>query len=76
MVDDSIVRGTTCGRLVKLLRDAGATQGELPVGQERVPWGITVSVSYTHLEAIQKAYADVKKIHFDKAHYRTDIGVK
>ena len=24
-------------------------------------------------EAIQKAYADVKKIHFDKAHYRTDI---
>lgn len=27
-------------------------------------------------EAIRKAYADVKKIHFDKAHYRTDIGVK
>ena len=27
-------------------------------------------------EAIQKAYADVKKIHFDKVHYRTDIGVK
>ena len=23
--------------------NAGATQGELPVGQERVPWGITVS---------------------------------
>ena len=27
-------------------------------------------------EAIRKAYADVEKIHFDKAHYRTDIGVK
>ena len=27
-------------------------------------------------EAIRKAYADVDKIHFDKAHYRTDIGVK
>ena len=27
-------------------------------------------------EAIRKAYADVKKIHFDGAHYRTDIGVK
>lgn len=27
-------------------------------------------------EAIRKAYADVKKIHFDGAHYRADIGVK
>lgn len=27
-------------------------------------------------EAIAKAYADVKKIHFDKAEYRSDIGIK
>ena len=25
-------------------------------------------------EALEKAYAAVKKIHFDGAHYRTDIG--
>ena len=28
----------TCG-----LVSAGATQGELPKGQERVPWGMTVT---------------------------------
>ena len=27
-------------------------------------------------EAIRKSYADVEKIHFDKAHYRLDIGIK
>lgn len=26
LIDDSIVRGTTCGRIVRLLREAGATQ--------------------------------------------------
>ena len=37
--------------------------------------GVT-AVAPTLDEAIRKAYADVKKIHFDKVHYRTDIGVK
>lgn len=27
-------------------------------------------------EAIRKSYADVNKIHFEKAHYRLDIGIK
>ena len=30
----------------------------------------------TEDEAIAKAYGDVKKISFEKAHYRTDIGIK
>ena len=31
MVDDSIVRGTTCARLIKLVRDAGATEVHLRI---------------------------------------------
>ena len=30
----------------------------------------------TVAEAREKAYANVKKIHFDGMHYRTDIGIK
>lgn len=37
--------------------------------------GIT-AVAPTLDEAIQKAYADVDKIHFDQAHFRHDIGIK
>ncbi len=37
--------------------------------------GVTATAG-TLDEAIAKAYADVKRIHFEKAHYRTDIGVK
>lgn len=37
--------------------------------------GVT-AVAPTLQEAIDKAYADVRKIHFDDAYYRSDIGVK
>ena len=37
--------------------------------------GVTATAK-TLDEAIRKAYADVRKIRFDGAHYRTDIGVK
>ena len=37
--------------------------------------GVTATAP-TLEQAIQKAYADVRRIHFDGAHFRTDIGVK
>lgn len=37
--------------------------------------GVTATAK-TLDEAIEKAYEDVKKIHFDGVHYRTDIGIK
>ena len=37
--------------------------------------GVTANAK-TLDKTIQKAYADVKKIHFDGVHFRTDIGVK
>lgn len=48
--------------------------GQLVTSGGRV-LGVT-AVAPTLDQAIQTAYADVKKIHFDQAYYRTDIGVK
>jgi len=55
---------------------AGTTEkdGKLVTSGGRV-LGVTATAN-TLDEAIARAYADVHKIHFDKAHYRTDIGVK
>lgn len=55
---------------------AGTAQqdGKLVTAGGRV-LGVT-AMADTLDEAIAKAYRDVKKIHFDGAHFRTDIGVK
>ena len=52
-----------------------AVQDGVPVTNGGRVLGVTATAP-TLDEAIRKAYADVEKIHFDKAHYRTDIGVK
>lgn len=38
MVDDSIVRGTTSGRIVKLLRDAGAKEVHVRISAPAFKW--------------------------------------
>jgi len=57
MIDDSIVRGTTCARIVKLLREAGALEVHVRISSPPFLWpcyyGTDVAsreqlVSYTH----------------------------
>lgn len=51
-----------------------AQDGKIRTSGGRV-LGVTATAP-TLDEAIQRAYAGVQKIHFDQAHFRTDIGVK
>lgn len=53
---------------------ARTEEGKIVTNGGRV-LGVTATAP-TLDEAIKKSYADVEKIHFEKAHYRHDIGIK
>lgn len=64
-VTESIVfhAGTACTEDGKIVTNGGRVLG-------------VTATAPTLDEAIKKSYADVEKIHFEKAHYRHDIGIK
>lgn len=65
MIDDSIVRGTTSGRIVKLLREAGATEVHVRISSPPVKnpcfYGIDTS-SREELIAANKSVEEIKEL--------------
>lgn len=65
MVDDSIVRGTTCKRIVKLLKDAGASEVHVRIASPPFAfpsfYGIDISTS-RELIAANKTLEEIKEI--------------
>ncbi len=69
LIDDSIVRGTTCARIVKLLRDAGATEIHMMVtappfiapcyyGTDVDSKDRLIACNFTHDEIVEKIDVD------------------
>lgn len=65
MVDDSIVRGTTCDRIVKMLRDAGATEVHVMISSPPFLWPCyfgTDVPAREHLIAYKRSIEEVRQI--------------
>jgi amidophosphoribosyltransferase len=63
MVDDSIVRGTTTGQIVRLLKEAGATQVHVRISSPPVRWPCFYGIDMANrrdLIAAKKAVADIE----------------
>lgn len=69
MIDDSIVRGTTCGRIVRMLKDAGAKEVHLRISSPPFLWPCfygtdvpgreeLVAVNHNFKEMAEMMYAD------------------
>jgi amidophosphoribosyltransferase len=62
MVDDSIVRGTTTGQIVRLLRDAGATEVHVRICSPPVQWPCFYGIDMATRKELIAARLDVEEI--------------
>jgi amidophosphoribosyltransferase len=62
MVDDSIVRGTTTGQIVKLIREAGATQVHVRISSPPVKWPCFYGIDMADRKALIAAKQSVEEI--------------
>ena len=65
MIDDSIVRGTTSDRIVKMLRDAGATEVHVRISSPPFLWPCYVGTDTPEREqliAYNRSIEDIRKI--------------
>ena len=80
MVDDSIVRGTTSGKIVKMLRDAGAREVHMCISSPPIGYpcyyGIDTSVR-KELIAATKTVEEIREfIGTDSLHFLSIEGLK
>jgi amidophosphoribosyltransferase len=64
MVDDSIVRGTTTGQIVRLLKEAGATQVHVRISSPPVRWPCFYGIDMANrrdLIAAKKSIAEIEQ---------------
>jgi amidophosphoribosyltransferase len=62
MVDDSIVRGTTTGQIVKLIREAGATQVHVRISSPPVKWPCFYGIDMADRKDLIAAKKSVEEI--------------
>src|SRR5699024_4268548 len=80
MVDDSIVRGTTCKRIVRLLKEAGATEVHVRIASPRIEhpcfYGIDMSTKEELIAANHSTKEICKIIGADSLAFLSPEGLK
>lgn len=80
MVDDSIVRGTTSGRIVQLLRDAGATEVHVRISSPPIRFPCYYGIDTAARKELVASTHSVEQIRqllgADSLHFLSEAGVK